>query len=69
MCLFAVRNEPVDWTKWLMRKKEEIIQGLKSLRREPRLAFIVKGWSDKRAGALHCCWKKSQHTDAHGCVG
>lgn len=67
MC--AVRNEPVDRTKWLMRKKEEIIQGLKSLRREPRLAFIVKGWSGERAGTLHCCRKKSQHTDAHECVG
>lgn len=32
VCLFRVRIEPVDWTKWLRQKKVEVIQGLKSLR-------------------------------------
>lgn len=47
MCLFGVRIEQEDWTKWLMQKKEGVIQGLKSLGRKARLTLIVKEWSMK----------------------
>lgn len=61
----AVRNESVDWTQWLMQKKEEAIQGLKSSRRESRMALVVEGGSFKRTDTLYCCRRKETCIQMH----
>lgn len=54
----------------VVQKKEEVTQGLKSLRREARMLLTVKGWSFKRSGTPYCCWRrrKNLHTDTHGLI-